>query len=95
MQTIRDCLDHFIGRTVVDISSHDPGVDDPDSAHITFLFDDGSHVRFPLGDDGCAWGTINNCLEHIGCIAGESSPPDPARLIATDPRLTRGGPMST
>jgi len=83
--TIRDYLDHFIGRTVVDITSHDPGVDDPETAHITLMFDDGSHIKIPLGESGLPWGVTNDCLDHAGCIAGEDRPPDPALLIRGTP----------
>ncbi len=80
--SIRDHLDHFIGRTVVDVTSHDVGVDDPASAHVTLLFDDGSYLRYPIGEDGGFWwGTVNNCLDHVGCIAAEEPVPDPAVLI--------------
>jgi hypothetical protein len=79
--TIRDYLDHFLGRTIVDITSHDPGVDSPESAHITLMFDDGSYIRCPLGADGLPWSTTTRCVDHIGCISAEAEPPDPSLVI--------------
>lgn len=82
MATIRDFLDHFIGRAVVDITSHDPGVDPSDAGFIMLMFDDGSYVQFPMGDDAeMKFSTANNCLDHAGCISAEDPIPDPALVI--------------
>ncbi len=82
MATIRDFLDHFIGRTVLDITSHYPDVDDPELGHVTLMFDDGSclHIPFP-SDAELKWSTTNQCVDHAGCIACEFEPPDPSVLI--------------
>jgi len=81
-QTIRDFLDHFIGLRVVDITSHDLGVDEPGDGHVDLMFDDGSYLRIPFPPDTeLCYGTTNQCLDHLGCIAAESDPPSPAVLI--------------
>lgn len=79
-QTIRDCLDHFIGRTVVDVTSHDPKLDGPDAASVTLLFDDGSHLRFPIGGDGVAWGgpSTTASITSAASPARRSRPTRPA-----------------
>lgn len=81
MLTIRDYLDHFIDRRVVDITSHDPKIDDASKAQVTLMFDDGSYMRFRIADVGVDWGTVNTCLDHSGCIMGEQEPPLPDVLI--------------
>lgn len=94
-QTIRDCLDHFLGLTVVDITSHDPSIDPPESAHVTLMFDDGSYIRIPIGAEGLLpWGTTTDCLDHAGCIAGESAPPDPGLGHPGRAEVTSAGPVS-
>jgi hypothetical protein len=50
---IRDILGRLIGLRVVDITQHDEEEFKEDGAcFIMLMFEDGSYLRFPIGDDG-------------------------------------------
>lgn len=50
---IRDVIGHFIGKTVVDITQHDKEDWDMNGESFVYLlFNDGSGLKFPIGEDG-------------------------------------------
>lgn len=55
--TVRDILGHLKGRTIIEIVQHDPDdFERSGECYVEILLDDGSYVRFPIGDEGFMWG---------------------------------------
>lgn len=49
---IRELLGDVIGRTVVDITQHDKEQFEEEGSFVQLHFDDGSYLKFPIGDAG-------------------------------------------
>ena len=50
---IRSILGYLIGRTVTDVTQHDKDEWDSEKAcYIMLMFDDGSWLKVPVGNDG-------------------------------------------
>lgn len=49
---IRDILGAVIGRKLIDITQHDEDQFKETGSFIQLHFDDGSYLRFPIGEDG-------------------------------------------
>jgi hypothetical protein len=50
---IRQILGSLIGRTLLDITQHDPEeFAETQMSYVQFHFDDGSYVKFPISEDG-------------------------------------------
>lgn len=59
---IRDILSGVIGRTVVDITQHDEDEYlETQEAYVMLMFDDGSFLKFPIGDEGFHHNTGGEC----------------------------------
>jgi len=51
--TIREILGALIGRRVVDVTQQDQDEWERDQqAYVMLMFDDGSYLKFPVGDEG-------------------------------------------
>lgn len=63
--SIREFLGSLIGHTLVDITQHDKDeFDENKKAFVQLHFDDGSYLKFPIGDDGFDH-NVEDCLnEH-------------------------------
>lgn len=69
---VRDFLGCFVGRTVVDVTQHDPQDFALNrQAFIEIMFDDASTIRFALADDGVSY----NC-ETVNCALHPPEEPD-------------------
>lgn len=50
---IRSILGYLIGRTITDITQHDKDErEETEVAYVMMMFDDGSWIKLPIGDDG-------------------------------------------
>ncbi len=50
---IRECIGHFIGRTIEDITQHDRDeFEESRRTHIQFLLSGGDYIKFFIGPDG-------------------------------------------
>lgn len=50
---IRECIGHFIGRTIEDITQHDADeFEETRRSYVQFLLSGGDHITFYIGPDG-------------------------------------------
>lgn len=49
---IREIIGDVIGRTVMDVTQHDEDQFNEEGSFVQLHFDDGSYLKFPIGDDG-------------------------------------------
>ncbi len=49
---IREIIGEVIGKTLIDVTQHDPEQFEEEGSFVQLHFDDGSYLKFPIGDLG-------------------------------------------